>query len=118
MSEKALLAEVAPSSWTATTSCTVPAGPGRPPPDLLSAAARRSPGRRAAIVARRPPDPGGRCAGDRTEPRGAPPAGSRPTIIVIIVDRRSYTDRARTIAVTDDRALTERVRHLGAAPGD
>jgi len=92
-------------------------GPGPTAARLLLARLRAAlpAGVRAIVVLDGPPDPGGplrEVIGPSLEVRHSG-RQSADDVIVAIVDQQSYADRARTIVVTDDRALTERVRHLG-----
>jgi len=92
-------------------------GPGPTAARLLLARLRAAlpAGVRAIVVLDGPPDPGGPLREVIAPSLEVRHSGrqSADDVIVAIVDQQSYADRARTIVVTDDRALTERVRHLG-----
>src|SRR3990170_3969759 len=95
-------------------------GPGPTAARLLLARLRAAlpAGVRAIVVLDGPPDPGGPLREVIAPSLEVRHSGrqSADDVIVAIVDQQSYADRARTIVVTDDRALTERVRHLGGRP--
>jgi hypothetical protein len=70
---------------------------------------------KAIVVLDGPPDPGApmrEAAGSSLEIRHAG-RHSADDIIVGLVADQSYQDRARTVVVSDDRALRDRVAHLG-----